>query len=79
MELRGMSSSRRYREERCLRYSFQGYVHRASKDEPQYLIKTDKTDQVAIHKERVVKRDLVVISASLAVRCVSHAKSSREN
>ena len=54
-------------------------MHRASKDEPQYLIKTDKTDQVAIHKERVVKRDLVVISASLAVRCVSHAKSSREN
>lgn len=27
-----------------------GYVHHASKDEPQYIIKSDKTDHVAIHK-----------------------------
>lgn len=27
-----------------------GFVHHASKDEPQYLIQSDKTDHVAIHK-----------------------------
>jgi len=32
-----------------------GYVHHASKDEPQYLIKSDKTDHVAIHKGRALK------------------------
>lgn len=29
---------------------FKGYVHHASKDEPQYVIRSDKTDHVAIHK-----------------------------
>jgi hypothetical protein len=29
---------------------FKGYVHHASKDEPQYMIKSDKTDHIAIHK-----------------------------
>ena len=29
---------------------FKGYVHLASKDEPQYMIKSDKTDHIAIHK-----------------------------
>jgi hypothetical protein len=27
-----------------------GYVHHASKNEPQYIINSDKTDHVAIHK-----------------------------
>jgi hypothetical protein len=27
-----------------------GYTHHASKQEPQYMIKSDKTDHVAIHK-----------------------------
>ena len=27
-----------------------GYVHHATKNEPQYLIKSDKTDHIAIHK-----------------------------
>ena len=27
-----------------------GYVHHASKDSPQYMIKSDKTDHIAIHK-----------------------------
>jgi hypothetical protein len=35
---------------------FKGYVHHASKDEPQYLIKSDKTDHVAIHKGTALKR-----------------------
>jgi len=29
---------------------FKGYTHHATKEEPQYLIKSDKTDHVAIHK-----------------------------
>ena len=28
----------------------EGYVHHASKKKPQYFIKSDKTDHVAIHK-----------------------------
>lgn len=32
------------------RIIFKGYVHHASRDEPQYMIKSDKTDHVAIHK-----------------------------
>lgn len=34
---------------------FKGYVHHASKTEPQYLIKSDKTDHVAIHKGSALK------------------------
>jgi hypothetical protein len=33
-----------------------GHVHHASKDEPQYLIKSEKTDHIAIHKGRALKR-----------------------
>lgn len=29
---------------------YKGYVHHASKDEPQYEIESDKTDHVALHK-----------------------------
>ena len=29
---------------------FKGYLHHASKDEPQYMINSDKSDHVAIHK-----------------------------
>ncbi|HEY6967705.1 MAG TPA: DUF2945 domain-containing protein [Candidatus Angelobacter sp.] len=29
---------------------FKGYVHHATKGEPQYMIKSDKTDHIAMHK-----------------------------
>src|SRR6516164_8613582 len=29
---------------------FKGYVHHATGDEPQYFIKSDKTEHIAIHK-----------------------------
>jgi Hypervirulence associated proteins TUDOR domain len=38
---------------------WKGYVHHASKDDPQYEIKSDKTDHVALHKGtalRLVRR-----------------------
>lgn len=30
--------------------TFKGYVHHASPEAPQYLMKSDKTDHIAIHK-----------------------------
>ena len=30
--------------------NFKGYTHHASRQAPQYLIKSDKTDHIAIHK-----------------------------
>ena len=30
--------------------TFKGYQHHASKEEPQYIIKSDTTDHIAIHK-----------------------------
>ncbi|MGE0273981.1 MAG: DUF2945 domain-containing protein [Nitrospiraceae bacterium] len=31
-------------------FDHKGYTHHASKDEPQYEIKSDKTDHIAMHK-----------------------------
>ena len=36
--------------------NYKGYVHHASKDEPQYEIKSDKTDHVALHKGNALRR-----------------------
>ena len=36
--------------------NYKGYVHHASKDEPQYEIKSDKTDHIAMHKGGALKR-----------------------
>jgi hypothetical protein len=30
--------------------NFKGYTHHATKEEPQFYIKSDKTDHIAIHK-----------------------------
>ena len=30
--------------------TYKGYVHHASEEEPQYEIKSDKTDHIALHK-----------------------------
>jgi hypothetical protein len=37
-------------------FLFKGYVHHASRREPQYLIRSDKTDHVAIHKGQALTR-----------------------
>ena len=31
-------------------FDYKGYTHHATKDEPQYEIKSDKSDHVAVHK-----------------------------
>jgi hypothetical protein len=36
--------------------TFKNYTVRASKEEPQYLIKSDKTDHMAMHKGTALKK-----------------------
>jgi len=36
--------------------TYKGHPRRASKDEPQYEIKSDKTDHIAMHKETALKK-----------------------
>ena len=36
--------------------NYKGYVHHASADDPQYEIKSDKTDHVAMHKGSALTR-----------------------
>jgi len=36
-------------------FDFKGYTHHASKDDPQYEIKSDKTDHIAAHKGRALR------------------------
>ena len=36
--------------------TWKGYKRHASKDEPQYFIKSDKTDHIAIHKGSALRR-----------------------
>jgi Hypervirulence associated proteins TUDOR domain len=35
---------------------YKGFTHHASPDEPQYEIKSDKTDHIAMHKGAALKR-----------------------
>ncbi len=35
---------------------YKGYTHHASKDDPQYEIKSDKTDHIAMHKATALTR-----------------------
>jgi hypothetical protein len=35
---------------------YKGYTHHASADEPQYEIQSDKTDHVALHKGKALRR-----------------------
>lgn len=37
-------------------FDYKGHTHRASDDDPQYEIKSDKTDHVAAHKGSALKR-----------------------
>lgn len=35
--------------------NYKGYTHHASADDPQYEIKSDKTEHVALHKGRALR------------------------
>ncbi|WP_454295757.1 DUF2945 domain-containing protein [Salana multivorans] len=36
-------------------FDYKGYIHRASEDDPQYEIRSDRTDHVAAHKGRALR------------------------
>ena len=35
---------------------YKGYMHHATRDDPQYEIMSDKTDHVALHKGKTLRR-----------------------
>lgn len=37
-------------------FEYKGYTHHASKEDPQYAIKSDKTDHVAVHKGKALTK-----------------------
>ncbi len=37
-------------------FDYKGHRHRASEDDPQYEIRSDKTDHIAAHKGRVLTK-----------------------
>ena len=37
-------------------FNYKGYTHHASKEDPQYAIKSDKTDHVAVHKGKALTK-----------------------
>jgi hypothetical protein len=37
-------------------FNYKGYTHHATKDDPQYEIKSDKTDHIAAHKGKALQR-----------------------
>ena len=37
-------------------FDYKGYTHHASKEDPQYEIKSDKTDHVAVHKTSALSK-----------------------
>lgn len=37
-------------------FNYKGYVHYATKDDPQYEIKSDKSDHIAAHKSKALKK-----------------------
>ena len=51
---------------------FKTYIVRASKEEPQYLIKSDKTDHMAMHKGTALKR--ISKSHSQSQKLPAHSK-----
>ena len=53
---------------------FKGYMHHATKEEPQYFIKSDKTDHVAIHKGAALR----LLSRSRPQKKAKKATKKRE-
>lgn len=37
-------------------FDYKGYTHHAKKDDPQYEIKSDKTDHIAVHKAKALTK-----------------------
>jgi Protein of unknown function (DUF2945). len=52
---------------------FKGYTVRASREEPQYLIESDKTDHLAVHKGSALR----MIRGPAEARAASRKRRSR--
>lgn len=52
---------------------FKGYTVRASREEPQYLIESDKTDHLAVHKGSALRK----IRGPAGARTTSRRQRSR--
>jgi hypothetical protein len=37
-------------------FNYKGYTHHATKDDPQYEIKSDKTDHIGAHKGKALQK-----------------------
>ena len=37
-------------------FDYKGYTHHATEDDPQYEIKSEKTDHVAVHKSKALSK-----------------------
>lgn len=37
-------------------FDYKGYIHHATKDDPQYEIQSDKTDHIAAHKGKALTK-----------------------
>lgn len=37
-------------------FDYKGYTHHATKEEPQYAIKSDKTEHIAVHKGKALSK-----------------------
>ncbi|HEY4935582.1 MAG TPA: DUF2945 domain-containing protein [Puia sp.] len=37
-------------------FDYKGYTHHATKEDPQYEIKSDKTDHIAVHKAAALSK-----------------------
>ncbi len=37
-------------------FNYKGYIHHATKEDPQYAIKSDKSDHVAVHKGKALTK-----------------------
>ncbi len=37
-------------------FDYKGYTHHATKEDPQYAIKSDKTDHIAVHKGKALTK-----------------------
>jgi DUF2945 family protein len=37
-------------------FNYKGYTHHATKDDPQFEVKSDKTEHVAAHKGKALKK-----------------------
>ncbi len=55
MEFRSRAGSRDDQEKTYRQITFKGYTVHASEEEPQYLIKSDRTDHLAMHKGSALK------------------------